>query len=644
MAKLLSTIIDGFISSKQFVSGLLGSGWKIWMENDRYKAEFDDLVIRNTMTVFELLISKIRAIKGAMSITQGSGKISGIREDDTNYYITIDEEMSFVADDFIRYMEFNGSKREYWVKVSSVNGSEITVAKNEFAEVAPLLGDELVQFGNATDARRQSAIYLHADENGEPAIDVLDGINGKSIEGKTKLRVGGLDGITDADFPDGINGFGIYSQNGFFKGVIAGAGGYLLRADGTGYIANGSIWWDKEKKVHFENEVVLQWENLSDETKNQLKGDSVFVAYHAGEEEPEKPTGDGTTDGWTIASDANTVWMSQKVSYERDAGEWGNPIRIKGTNADLLPWIQDWNGNTVQIADEYLVSPKIFSGTMTENGTMTGVAFGRGVVTVVENGIEVKKTGIFGVKDGKITFSIDAETGDAMYRGELNVNDNTIITKDGTLTSKKINITGGEFMGFYLEDKWLISEHNGYKITISAGYDNSEEASLMSKPHISMHCPNSEKPGGDHLYLNDPLDQGWMIKLDGNIHQYGGEINSTEIRVNDKLTVRGKFVFDGTLICLQHEVKENWQIVDGHRNKLLCTNASPITIVLPTNPVNGQEIEIKRCNEKVSISASHDIVGKENLGRETSLDDWGILYRFQFYGNSWWVNYMPAIT
>ena len=80
MAKLLSTIIDGFLSSKTFVSGALGYGWKIWKTNGRYKFEVDDVVVRNTMTVFELLISKIRSVKGALGINQASGKIKSVRE------------------------------------------------------------------------------------------------------------------------------------------------------------------------------------------------------------------------------------------------------------------------------------------------------------------------------------------------------------------------------------------------------------------------------------------------------------------------------------------------------------------------------------------------------------------------------------
>ena len=99
MAKLASTIINGFVQSKNFITGALGSGWRIALKLGRWVLEIDDLVVRGRMTVFELLIQKIRAVKGALGITQANGKIKEVREDDVNYYIKIEDEMSFVAND-----------------------------------------------------------------------------------------------------------------------------------------------------------------------------------------------------------------------------------------------------------------------------------------------------------------------------------------------------------------------------------------------------------------------------------------------------------------------------------------------------------------------------------------------------------------
>lgn len=58
--------------------------------------------------------------------------------------------------------------------------------------------------------------------NGHPVIDILDGVNSKTFEGKLKTRIGYLGGITDIDFPASYqpSGYGIYSINAFLKGIF----------------------------------------------------------------------------------------------------------------------------------------------------------------------------------------------------------------------------------------------------------------------------------------------------------------------------------------------------------------------------------------------------------------------------------------
>lgn len=420
MAKLLSTIIDGFLASKNFISGALGSGWKIWKMNGRYKFEVDDVVVRNTMTVFELLISKIRAVKGALGITQASGKIKSVREDADNYYIQVEDEMSFMAHDIIRCMEFSGSQKNYWVLVSGVENDEIVIPKSEFENSSlPETGDEIVQFGNTTNPRRQSAIYLHADENGEPAIDVLFGIDGKSFDGKTKIRVGG-----DIPGADGYKGF--YCENGMIKSVnTTGEVMYMLRPNGSGFVAKEAIAWNTDGSgsigkgaiswrydpetqryvVEMGSNVILTWNNLDEQTKEKLKGEGLIVEFSVDGEE------------WHSTFEDGDLYQRQKVG----SGSWNGPFKIVGQDANLLHWVKEWNSpeNRTEIGGEYIISPKMFSGTKNaETGKLTGVAFGRGVVTVVENGVEVQKTGVFGLKDGKVTFSVD-ENGNANFKGNV---------------------------------------------------------------------------------------------------------------------------------------------------------------------------------------------------------------------------------
>lgn len=424
---------------EDFVSGFTGHGWRLWeYVKGKWKLEIDTIVVRETMLVFEMLVSKIRAIIGAQTISQGHGKVKSayISDDGTEYLIELeDEDMSIVAHDFVRCQTFVGDKTKlYHVEVSSVDVETKTLHvpltefdKDESGNVLypPGLGDELVQFGNSQNKARQSAIYMHADETGQPAIDVMFDVDSKNWDGKVKVRMGG-------DIPGGNGLKGFYSVNGMVKAVDdKGAVIYELSPDGSVNLGKGNIVYSPTtNKVTLGSGVTLTWNNLDSESKENLKGEPgkdgmrVYITYHDSEEEPAKPVGDGTTNGWHTEPTKDVVWISQKVAENADSGEWGNPIRTKGEDAkpgqdaNLLPWVEDWDNNKTQIGSTSIISPKIFAGANTgtsDEPVLTGIAIGRGVLSI--NG--VYKTGLFGLKDGKITFGIDAETGEPIFKGKI---------------------------------------------------------------------------------------------------------------------------------------------------------------------------------------------------------------------------------
>lgn len=267
---------------EDFVSGFAGHGWKLWEYiKGKWKLEIDALLVRGQFTVFELLISKIRSIMGAQTISQGQGKVKSARisDDGTEYLIELeDEDVSLVAHDFIRCQTFSGTDlRMYHVEIESVDLSTKTlhIPLSEFnlddsgnVLNPPKAGDDLVQFGNSQNKDRQSAIYLHADENGQPAIDVMFDIDSKDWTNKIKIRVGG-----DIPGTEGLKGF--YSINGMIKAVDEnGALIYGLYPDGTVNIGKGNIVYNPQNnKVTLGSGVTLSWSNLDEEAKENLKGE-----------------------------------------------------------------------------------------------------------------------------------------------------------------------------------------------------------------------------------------------------------------------------------------------------------------------------------------------------------------------------------
>ena len=488
---------------EDFMSGFAGYGWKIWeYVKGKWMLEIDSIRVREQFIVFEMLVSKMRAIIGSLGISQACGKIATVTlsEDGTEYLITLeDETMSFVAHDFMRCQTYTGTKQTFYhVEIASVVDNVIHVSVSEFDKDEegnvinpPEVGNDIVQFGNSVNKNRQSAIYIHADESGQPAIDIMFDLDSKDWTGKIKTRLGG-------DIPGGDGARGFYCENGMIKGTDTGGhtvycihpdgtaefgdGSAKFAADKSGKLAGGAISWvwdaDKNKFVCTMGDVILKWDNLDDEVKENLKGEkgdkgdtgdkggdglngadgingkdgtsivwkgsyvshpsnpqndwayknttdgksyvyqdgtwyqmtvdgvdgangkdgtdgfdivwkgdlstppanpvknwvyrdtdngrvyiyngtawalmvadgndgadgtngtdgmSVYITYNDSESQPEKPTGNGTSNGWHTDATSTAVWMSQKVAESVSSGSWGTPIKIKGGKGDTGP-------------------------------------------------------------------------------------------------------------------------------------------------------------------------------------------------------------------------------------------------------------------------------------------------------------------
>lgn len=228
VATLFQTIVKDYISSERFIPGLMGEGMKLYKAiNGDWNLEIDNAVVRKAMTIFELIISKVRAVNGGLVISSANGRVKSVSEtsgDPAYYVLGIEGDMMFVTDDLVRCQVYtSGHVKYYWVPVASVNDDSILILKSVFPNgTVPAVGDDLVQMGNLTNPNRQGILYLTASEDGKPRISVLDGVNSTSLAGKSKVILGCLDGMTDTDFPADFqpSGHGLYAINCFLKGIF----------------------------------------------------------------------------------------------------------------------------------------------------------------------------------------------------------------------------------------------------------------------------------------------------------------------------------------------------------------------------------------------------------------------------------------
>lgn len=224
-AELLTAVVKELLSSGDYSGGgLTDRGWKLGMDEDRLSHLIvDKLTVRQVMNVFELLINKVRSVGGQICVSAANGKIKAVEEQGDYYLISFEQENMFVRHDLVRCQTFTGTDlRSYWVEVADVTTDGIVVAKEEFEGVEPKAGDECVLMGNTAVENRQNLVLISATEDGEPRVDVMDGVSGKSFGNALRARLGNLDGIKDDTFPwnNQPRGNGLYADNVYLRGTF----------------------------------------------------------------------------------------------------------------------------------------------------------------------------------------------------------------------------------------------------------------------------------------------------------------------------------------------------------------------------------------------------------------------------------------
>lgn len=219
-----SVTSDSIRSAGQFMDGLLGAGFQLWKgEDGRTYLTVDKLTVRQTMAVLELLIEKVRSVGGQICVSAANGRIKTVEESGEHYLITFEQENMFVQHDLVRCQTFTGKDmRSYWVEVTDVTETGIVVVKEEFEGVEPKEGDECVLMGNTANSDRQNMVLISATEDGQPRVDVMDGVSGKTFDNALRARLGNLDGIKDDKFPADRQprGNGLYADNAYMKGTF----------------------------------------------------------------------------------------------------------------------------------------------------------------------------------------------------------------------------------------------------------------------------------------------------------------------------------------------------------------------------------------------------------------------------------------
>lgn len=236
LIRLLGGVITDNIESQNFISGALGTGFLVKRDpkTGRSYAEFDEIYVRLKAVFESLTIKELQSVGGEILLTLASiectkvEKISvasvydssGARLYDSDnaalyvpvatggvyrcYFTADDGEKAiinqFTAGDMAQCRQFNikagvyenVANRYYWRYVLSVGENYIDLSVDDCEEGSdiPQAGDKIIQLGNKTDPARQNAILLSAYGLTAPTIQMLQGIDSYTLEGKAVKEEG----------------------------------------------------------------------------------------------------------------------------------------------------------------------------------------------------------------------------------------------------------------------------------------------------------------------------------------------------------------------------------------------------------------------------------------------------------------------
>lgn len=146
---------------------------------------------------------------------------------------------------------------------------------------------------------------------------------------------------------------------------------FLLRVDGSGYLANMNIEWDSDGKVTFGENVTLNWSNLDSTVRKEISSKSIKINgadtfTMMGDESSSATEFYPKTITLNIEEENITSTSSQRQWYYLKDNEW---VKIKSANAKqyvVYPDSSMWNdGSVLTLKCAVTIGANIYSDTFT---------------------------------------------------------------------------------------------------------------------------------------------------------------------------------------------------------------------------------------------------------------------------------------
>lgn len=317
---------EGNLFSKEFVSGFLGGkGWGIYnkpitnaagMQENKWTGEFDNLIVRGSLRVYEMIISQLlgendnRIFTGMMEVDHYDAETGTVYLDTQNGKLY----NPFRKDDIIMVQQYNGmpdSSNDYYVTKSyelviteagcgstadGENRLDWVRFKNFTSSVAETTpanfikkNDTFVRVDNLSDPDRKGIMQIITVGTAAPYLDILYGMK-TDPENSLKGRLGNLQGINHRTFGK-LEGFGELLQN------LYATGDMILRRTGESVDTKFQML-----KNQFATRFAQTTYELTNED-NYIHNGTFLAAIGTDEDSP-------TIDGWSIDdTDETAIWV-----------------------------------------------------------------------------------------------------------------------------------------------------------------------------------------------------------------------------------------------------------------------------------------------------------------------------------------------
>lgn len=321
-----ASTFDGDLFSKEFISGFLGGkGWGIYnkpitnaagMQENKWTGEFDNLIVRGSLRVYEMIISQLlgendnRIFTGMMEVdhydaetgivyldTQDGKLYNPFRKDDcimvqqyngmpnssNDYYVTKSYEL--IITEAGCGSTADGENRLDWVKFKNFTSSVAEATPANFIKK----NDTFVRVDNLSDPGRKGIMQIITVGTAAPYLDILYGLK-TDPDNSLKGRLGNLQGIHHRTFGD-LDGFGELLQN------LYATGDMILRRTGESVDTKFQML-----KNQFATRFAQTTYELTNED-NYIHNGTFLAAIGATEDSL-------TIDGWSIDdSDETAIWI-----------------------------------------------------------------------------------------------------------------------------------------------------------------------------------------------------------------------------------------------------------------------------------------------------------------------------------------------